>query len=208
VLVAIGQIVIGGLLLCCSGFGLVNNVAIDSSATVTITKGGKTTTQVYDTREEMEREAPGYQSVLLFGGVADLLLHAAMIVGAAGMLRSHAWGWWLSLAWAVLRLAFQIATQYYVWFVCMPACNRVVQAVPHDDAHVCGQMANGNTAYHALWGLASLALALYPLVILVLLLLPPFWRAFASGEDDEDAGPSRRREREEERRPVRRREEY
>jgi len=108
-------------------------------------------TRVYDTREEMEQQAPGHTSVTHGTAVADLAFHVVMLVGAIGMLRLRAWGWWLSLAWAILRFLYQIATAYYVWAVAMPAANRVVQMVPHDEAGVCGGMANGNTFYHVGW---------------------------------------------------------
>jgi hypothetical protein len=187
-LLAIIQIVVGGLLLACGAVDMVVNVAGSSSATVTLTVRGRPTTRTYDTREEMSKEAPGYKLFLLGGGAFSILLHTIMIAGAVGLLLLRAWGWLLSLAWALLRLAYQLLTAAYLWFVAMPAANRVVRAVPHDDNGVCGSMANGNTLYHLFWALLTVGFSLYPLLVLVLLALPPVWRALASrhAEDQDD----------------------
>jgi hypothetical protein len=199
-LIAIVQLVVGALLLACNVLGMVVTFAGESSATVTITTAGQPATRVYDTREEMEQQAPGYVKVLFGSAAADLMLNLAMIAGGIGMLRLRAWGWWLSLAWALLRLVYQVVTAGYVWYVAMPAANRMVHAVPHDDAGVCGSMANGNTFYHVGWGLFATGFVLYPLLVLILLILPPVSRAFrrsnAAGEEDraeEDRRRARRR---------------
>src|SRR4051794_15327842 len=163
-LTAIVQLVVAALLLACNAFGLFATFAGESSATVTIRQGNEVVTRVYDTREEMEQQAPGHTSVTHGTAVADLAFHVVMLIGAIGMLRLRAWGWWLSLAWAILRFLYQIATAYYVWAVAMPAANRVVQVVPHDEAGVCGGMANGNTFYHLGWGLSATGFAVYPLI--------------------------------------------
>src|SRR5262245_28928026 len=97
-LLAILQMVIGGLTLACGVFSLVSVAAGSSAATVTITSGPNKTTRTYDTTEEMEKQTPGYKRFLLGGEVASILLHVAMIAGAVGLLTLHAWGWWLSLA--------------------------------------------------------------------------------------------------------------
>jgi hypothetical protein len=179
-LLAIGQMVVGGLLLACGAVDLISTVAGSSSATVTRTVQGQPTTQIYDTREEMAKEAPGYKLFLLGGGAFSILHHVTMIAGTIGLLLLRAWGWLLSLAWALLRLAYQLLTGAYLWFVAMPAANRMVRAVPHDDNGVCTSMVNGNTFYHLFWALFSLGFSLYPLLILILLALPPVWRAFRS----------------------------
>jgi hypothetical protein len=198
-LLAIVQLVVGGLLLLCGAFGMVATVAGDSSATVTISRGGKSTTRVYDTTEEMEKETPGYKRVLLGSEVAGLLLRLAMIAGGIGLLMQRGLGWWLSLVWVLLQLAFQVLTIAWLLMVAMPAANRVVRAVPHDDNHVCGTLANGNTFYHLFWLIFAFGFSVYPLLILILLLLPPVRRATARGkiephEETEDR-PSRRRRR-------------
>jgi hypothetical protein len=199
-LIAIVQLIVGALLLACNAFGLVVTFAGESSATVTIRQGGEAITRVYDTREEMEKQAPGHTSVLHGSAAAELAFNFAMIVGAIGVLRLRAWGWWLSLAWALLRILYQVVTAYYLWTVAMPAANRVVQTVPRDEAGLCGSMANGKTFYHVGWALFATCFALYPLLILIFLILPPVSRAFrrsdAAGEEDraeEDLRRARRR---------------
>ncbi|HJZ57922.1 MAG TPA: hypothetical protein VKE74_23395 [Gemmataceae bacterium] len=189
------QMAIGILLLCCCGFGLISAVAGGSSATVTITSGGKTTTRVYDTHEEMAREAASYKAFTLGSGVAGIVLAAMMVIGGIGLLRSKAWGWWLSLAWGVLELAYLVATAAYLWLVAMPACNRVVQTVPHDDAGVCGPLANGNTLYHLVWALFSTGFVFYPTLVLILLALPPVRRACAPRDFGDEEWDDRRRRR-------------
>jgi hypothetical protein len=196
-LIAIVQMVVGALL-ACNAFGVFVAFAGESSATVTIRQGGEVVTRVYDTREEMEQQAPGHTHVIYGTAAAELALNFVMIVAAIGMLRLRAWGWWLSLAWAILRLLYQIASAYYVWTVAMPAANRVVQVVPHDEAGVCGGMANGNTFSHVGWGLSATGFAVYPLIVLVFLILPPVVRAFRRGNevsDEERAEEDRRRAR-------------
>jgi hypothetical protein len=208
-LLAIIQLVVGALLLACGAFGMVVTVAGDSSATVTINTGGQQTTRVYDTREEMEAQAPGHTYVVFGSAVADLTFHLAMIAGAIGMLRLRAWGWWLSLAWALLRLLYQVAMAYYLWTVAMPAANRVVQMVPHDADGTCGSLANGNTFYHLGWALFATGFAVYPLIILILMILPPVKAAFvqgnAEGREEEERRRARRRRNEESRQDERRR---
>jgi hypothetical protein len=205
VVTAVVQLVAGGLLLACGVFGLVAAVAGSSSATVTITTQGQSTTRVYDTREEMEKEAPGYKTFLVAGRLVDLLLEVGMIAGGVGLLLMRRWGWWLSLAWALVQPVVQVLTIGYLWTVAMPAANRLVRAVPRDDAGICGGMVNGNTFCHIGWGLFAIAFSFYSLLILLLLILPPVRRAFVGrtrrggrrreDEDREDDRPRRRRDR-------------
>jgi hypothetical protein len=177
-LLAIAQIIVGGLLLACGAVDLVANTAGSSSETVTVNVRGQPTTQTYDTRAEMVKEAPGYKLFLLGGGALSMLLHLTMIAGAIGLLLQHAWGWLLCLVWALVRLAYQLLVAAYLWFVAMPAANRMVRAVPHDVNGVCSSMVNGNTFYHLFWALFASGFSLYPLLFLLLLALPPVWRAF------------------------------
>jgi hypothetical protein len=163
-----------------------------------MTKMGKTTTFVYDTNEEMEKQAPGYRKVVLVSRIADLGLEVALIAGAIGLLLLHRWGWWLSLAWVVMEIGYLVLTLLYLWFVAMPAANRMVHAVPHDDNHICGGMVNGNTFYHIGWALFSFVFLAYPLLVLLLLVLPPVWRAFSARTSraqqlEEEEAPRRRR---------------
>lgn len=200
---AIIQLVAGGSLLACGGFGLVVSAAGEHSATVTIRTGGQETTRVYDPREEMERETPGYKVILFSGKTADVVLNVVLLAGAIGLLAVRGWGWWLSVAWAVLAAGFQVAAACYLWLVAMPACNRVVKVVPHDVDGTCGSLANGNTLYHLTWALFASALTLYPLVMLVLLVLPPVWRPLLcrdeANEDGTDEGERRERSRDDRR---------
>src|SRR5262249_10908115 len=152
-LLALAQIVGGVSLLSCGVFSLVAAVAGTSSATVTITNLGKSTTRTYDTREEMEKEAPGYKLFLTGSAVVGILLHLAMLVGAVGLLAQRAWGWWLSLAWALLQLVCQVLTLGYLWSVAMPAANRLVQNCPRHDNPVCSRLVDGHTLYHVFCGL-------------------------------------------------------
>ncbi|HWG43130.1 MAG TPA: hypothetical protein VN688_10115 [Gemmataceae bacterium] len=152
-LLAISQLVVGGLLLVCGVFGLVATVAGSSSTTVTISDRGQSITRVYDTEEEMEKEAPGYKLFLLGGGGVSILLHVTMIAGAIGLLKLSAWGWWVSLTWALLRLLYQIITLGYLWFVAMPAANRMAHAVVRDRNGVLNSLVNGNTFYHIFWAI-------------------------------------------------------
>jgi hypothetical protein len=197
-LLALAQMIVGGLLLACGALDMVANVAGSSSATVTLNVRGQPTTRTYDTREEMIKEAPGYKLFLLGGAVLSLMLHVTMIAAAVGLLRLRVWGWLLSLAWTLLRLAYQLLTAAYLWFVAMPAANRMVRVVPHDDNGVCSSMVNGNTFYHLFWALFSTGFALYPFLVLVLLALPPVWRVFVARgagdwDDPETSGRSRSR---------------
>jgi hypothetical protein len=170
------QLLIGGLLLTCGTFDLVSTVAGSSAATVTIR--GQETTRIYDTRGEMEKQTPGYHSILVGGGIVGILLQVAMIVGAVGLFWLRAWGWWVSLAWAVLRLLYQVGTIGYLWSVAMPAANRMVLTVPHDDNGVCSSLVNGNTFYHFFWLLFSVGFSIYTMVILACLVMPSVRRAF------------------------------
>lgn len=176
-LLAIAQIVVGSSLLCCGTLSLIVNTVGSSAQTVTITTNGKSTTRVYDTREEMEKEAPGYKLFLLGGGIVGFALAAMMVVGAIGLLGCQAWGWWLSVLWGLFELAYQVGTAAYLWLVAMPAANRMVRAVPHDDQGVCNGLVNGNTFYHVGWALFASGFVIYPLLILLLLVLPPARRA-------------------------------
>jgi hypothetical protein len=208
-LLAIGQMVVGVLLLGCGVLDFASTAAGSSSATVTISRGPQPITRVYDTREEMEREAPGYKQFLLGNSVASVLLHVAMIAGAVGLLLRHAWGWWVSLGWAVLRLVYQAVTAWYLWSVAMPAANRMVLVVPRDDAGVCSGMVNGNTFYHLFWAFFATGFTAYPIVILILLILPPVRRACGGGsalprEEEVDDRRGRRRREDEWDRPRRR----
>src|SRR5947209_2069982 len=92
-LISIAQMLLGISLLFCGGFSLIGNVAGSSAAEITIREGNKTTTRVYDTREEMEREAPGYKNFMLANGVAGVALSLAMLVGSLGLLWTKAWSW-------------------------------------------------------------------------------------------------------------------
>ncbi len=199
---AILQLVFGALLLACGALSVISTVAGSSTATVTIRNGNNTTTRTYDVRAEMEREAPTYKSFLIGGTVVDLLLHLMMVGGGIGLLMMQAWGWWLSLAWAALRFVYQLATAGYLWFVAMPAANRVAKGIPHfNDA--AGTLVNTNTFFHLFWALSATAFALYPLLILILLLLPPAMRAFV--RPGYEAEPDRGEYEEDEDRPRRRR---
>jgi len=189
--VAVLQLVVGGLLLACGSCGLLAAVAGTSSATVTITTQGKSTTRVYDTREEMEKEAPGYKNFLVASSLAGVLLDLAMILAAVGLLTLAAWGWWLSLSWALLHLTYQIVALAYLWSVAIPAANRMVYAVPHDDDAVCSGLVNGNTFYHLFWMAFALGLSVFSIVFLGLLALPSARRAFKNdrtAENDEEEG--------------------
>src|SRR5262245_11138743 len=93
-LLAIAQVLVGATLLCTGGCGIANSAG-GTSATVTINKGGKQTTMVYDTREEMEREAPGYKTIDLASAIGGLALAVAALVAAVGLLVRRSWGWWL-----------------------------------------------------------------------------------------------------------------
>jgi hypothetical protein len=204
--VVILQLVFGGLFMCCGVFGAAASFFSSSSGTMTIRDfKGDTTTRPYDPKAEMEREAPSYKTFLIVGTVADFLLHFMMIGGAIGLLLMQPWGWWVSVAWAPLRLVYQLGTAGYLWLVAMPACNRVVQALPPFSG--VGDLANGNTFFHLFWALSATAFTLYPIIIGVLLILPQARRvlspAAADVLDDPDAEdrPRRRRPRVEEEEP-------
>ena len=139
-----------------------------ASATVTITTNGKTTTRTYDTREEMERECPGYKVFLYANSIVDVVLHFTMIAGAIGLLMMRSWGWWLSLVWVGLRFAYQLGTFGYLWLKALPATQGVARAIPRDDNHVCSGLSNGNTLYLFFWMLFSAAFILYPILIGIL----------------------------------------
>src|SRR5262245_66651523 len=74
-ILAIAQLMVGGLWLACGVFSVGATLAGSSSAKITVRSGFETTTRVYDTVEEMEREAPGYKLFLLGSSVSDLILH-------------------------------------------------------------------------------------------------------------------------------------
>jgi len=194
-LLAIAQLMVGGMLLCGGALNLIINTAGSSAQTVTITTNGKSTTRVYDTREEMEKEAPGYKLFLHGGGIVGFALAAVMVAAAIGLLGCRGWAWWLSVLWGLFELAYQIATAAYLWLVAMPAANRMVRAVPRDDAGVCGGLVNGNTLYHVGWALFASGFVLYPLLILLLLVLPPVRRACLGAAENqmEDIRSPRRR---------------
>jgi hypothetical protein len=196
---AICQIVVGGGLICTGGLGVVSSVAGSSATMVTVKKGNETQTIVYDTREEMEREAPGYKTFMLVSAVVGLLLAVMMVVGAIGLIGQKGWGWWLSYGWALLAIAYQASVAVYLWTVAMPACNRVLKAMPRDDAGVVGGLVNGNTFYHFGWAVFASGFALYPLVMVILLALPFVRRSSRPVPDDsieeEDDRPRRRRPR-------------
>jgi hypothetical protein len=204
-IVALLQLVVGSSLLACGVFNLVSTVAGSSAATVTITVAGQSTTRTYDTREEMEKHAPGYKSFMLAEAVVALLLQFAMIAGGIGLLLMRGWSWWLSVAWAGLRLVVQCLTLLYLWFTAIPAANQMVKEVPRDDKGVCSSLVNGNTLYHVFWALFAVVFLLYPLLILVLLMLPPVRRSFnpPEAEEDERRQRPRYREAEDRRRPDR-----
>jgi hypothetical protein len=183
--------VVGFSLLGCCGLGLFDRYA-GSSATVTIRNGAQTKTQIYDTRAEMEREAPGYNTFLLASGVIAIGLASVMILGSLGLLLCHAWGWWLSAAWGVLELGYQVGTAAYLWLVAMPAANRVVKVVPHDEAGLCNGLVNGNTLMHFGWAIFASGFWLYPAIVLLMLILPPVRRACFSGGKDEEETRRRR----------------
>ena len=200
-LLGVAQILVGCTLVFSGGGSMVSNAAGTSRETVTVNKGFEKQTIVYDTHEEMEKEAPGYKLFYLGTGIAGLLLALAMIVGAAGLLWGRAWGWWLSVLWAVLGALYQGGVAVYLWTVAMPAANRLHKALPRDDAGVCGTLANINTFFHVFWAIFASAFVLYPLLGLLLLVLPPVRRwcrspgpgAFADLEADEPDRPRRRR---------------
>src|SRR5262249_33900324 len=146
-LLGVGQLLVGLSLLGCCGLGLFDRYA-GSSATVTVRQGLETKTQVYDTRAEMEREAPGYNTFLMASGVTGILLAAVMIAGSLGLILQRGWGWWLSLAWGILELGYQGGTAAYLWLVAKPAANRMVEVVPRDEAGLCNGLVNGNTLMH------------------------------------------------------------
>ena len=216
-LLGVAQILVGCTLTCTGGISMASNALGTSKETVTVNKGGfEKQTIVYDTHEEMEKQAPGYKAFYLGTGVAGLLLALGMILGAAGMLWSRPWGWWLSLAWGVLALAYQAGVAVYLWTVAMPAVNRLHDTLPRDDAGVTGTLANTNTFFHFFWAIFASAFVLYPLLVLLLLVLPPVRRscrpvAVGSGAwadlEEEDDRPRRRRNRDEDDRPGRRRDE-
>jgi hypothetical protein len=211
--VAILQLVIGGLLVICGLFGLVTTLTGTSSTTVTITSGGQTRT--YDMREEMIREAPSYKAFTVSSAVVDLLLHFAMIAGGIGLLMMQAWGWWASVAWAGVQIAYQLVTAGYLWFVAMPAANRVAQTLPRDI--FTSTAVNTNTFTHLVWAIFATGFTVYPVLILILLVLPAARSAFSprdhyDDEEDDDRGRRGRRRDEEEDyeeddRPRRRRDE-
>jgi hypothetical protein len=214
-LLAVAQILVGGGLLCTGGCGIGNSF-LGASGTVTVNRGGKSDTFVYDTRKEMEKEAPGYTAFIAASGVAGLLLALAAIVGAVGLLKQWAWGWWLSLAWAVLEIGFQWGVAAYLWTVAMPATRAVARASPHDTAGVSNGLVNTNTFFHFGWAIFASGFWLYPALVLLLLVLPPVRRSSRPvesrrvEEDEEDYHTRRRweaeeREEEAERRRRRRR---
>jgi hypothetical protein len=194
----------------CGGFSLVGNVAGSSAAEITVREGNKTTTRIYDTREEMEREAPGYKNFMLLNGVAGVALALAMLTGSLGLLFTKAWSWWLTLLWCLGNIAFQIGTAAYLWTVAMPACNRMVKVVPRDEGGLCNGLVNGNTFYHLGWAIFASGFWIYQALILILLVIPVTRRACLGGaetrrssrDDDED---ERRQWDEEDDRPRRRR---
>jgi hypothetical protein len=177
---AILQIIVGGLLISWGMLSLASSLAGESSATVTIRVNGQPTTRVYDTWEEMEKQAPGYRKVIVAGRLVDLFLEITIIAGGIGLLLLRRWSWWLTLAWALLQIGYQIVTLVYIWVVAWPAVQRMSHAVPHDDMGVCGTLSNGNTFYHLGWAIFSFLFLGYPLLILLLLVLPPVWRTFSN----------------------------
>jgi hypothetical protein len=173
---AFAQMLVGGFLIFVGAINFASAAAGTSSARVTVNQGGKPATRDYDTRDEMERESPGYKLVYVASGIAGFLLAFMMISGGIGLVSGRSWGWWLSLAWAVLAFLFQAGMAGYLWFVAMPAANRVVKVVPHDDARVCSTLVNNNTFFHLGWALFATAFLFYPLLVSFLLTLPSIRR--------------------------------
>jgi hypothetical protein len=202
-LIALSQLLVGAALICFAAGNLITYYSGVSRETVTIRKGNQTTTQEYDTNEEMEREVPGSPAILLGTSAFGMALGAAAFVGAIGMIRMRKWGWWLTFLWALADAPYRLVTVVVWWTVLRPAANKIVEMVPRDEGGKCGTLVNHNTFFHVGWGLFDACFFFYVALVLLLIVLPPVRGPLLGAaeqaddsEEEEDERPRRRRDKE------------
>jgi hypothetical protein len=141
---------------------------------------------------------PGERAVELAEAVSDAVLAVLMVAGAVGMLRLRAWGWYLTLAYAVLDILAIAAEAVFNFGARLPALTEFMRGIPPSppggpDAQTLALFAQlthvGTFAVTAL-------VVVYPILVLIIVTRRRVRAAFggepvpAESEDDRAPAPS------------------
>jgi hypothetical protein len=186
--IAILQLIFGGLGLCGSIVGAGGQAMKFQASSSTGTATGTVTEQ--DFEAELEKRAPGYKVVQVTELVLGFVTSGLMIASGIGLLNMRPWGRTTAIVYAALSIAIRIPSVIYSAAFVLPAMNATFDALPGANQGPGAAVAQG-IKIGLIVGLAiGFLTIIYPIIVLCVMLngkvSAAFQKAAARRDDDED----------------------
>ena len=199
--IAILQLIFGGVGLICDLCGAVGMAMGDNAAFAGQLGGGQqdpTSAKLKELTKQMEeKKVPGQKVYQTTNVVLNFVLSLMMIASGLGLLYMQSWARWLAVGYACLSLALHCLVIVYTFAFINPAMQEALQQMPAQDRQ---KLEPIMTAVSLGTYAVACAVPIYPLVVLTMMLLPSTGRAFQSprserfdeGEEFDDRDDERR----------------
>jgi fatty acid desaturase len=176
--VVVGNFLLFGTCLCCSGSGLVVGQAIGDGSS--FAADPKQKEQIQTQQEELKRELPHAKSINMVFTIFSILCSIIVIAATIGLLLRKQWGWWLCLIGAAIMAVISGVHLLHTAVYQTPVQLRLQQEQMKKQNAPPGMPGTGffqGIGYGTL-GCMALFVVGYPALAIALLLMPSVRQAY------------------------------